>query len=112
MADSLDAGRVVESASSATIADGLAVRVAIPYALERISPLVDDVVRVSERELAPAIGRLAAVGIRVEASAAASLAALDHLSSPAEPIVLVVTGRNIDDELFDRACNAPETFRD
>ena len=38
MADSFEAGRVVESASSATIADGLAVRVAIPYALERIQP--------------------------------------------------------------------------
>jgi len=112
MADSLEAGHVVESASSATIADGLAVRVAIPYALERIQPFVDDVVRVSERELALAIGKLASNGIRVEASAAASLAALDHLDAPAEPIVLVITGRNIDDELFERACGAPETFQD
>ena len=112
MADSLAAGRVVESASSATIADGLAVRVAIPYALERIAPLIDDVVRVSERELALAIGRLASAGIRVEASAAASFAALDHLDAPAEPIVLVITGRNIDDELFERACSAPHSFPD
>ncbi len=112
MADSLEAGRVTESASSATIADGLAVRVAIPYALERIGPLVDVVVRVSERELALAIGRLARVGIRVEASAAASLAALDHLEAPPEPVVLILTGRNIDDELFERACNTPESFPD
>jgi threonine dehydratase len=112
MADSLEAGCVVESTSSSTMADGLAVRVAIPYALERIQPLVDDVVRVSERELALAVGKLARAGIRVEASAAASLAALDRLDAPAEPVVLVVTGRNIDDELFERACSSPETFSD
>jgi threonine dehydratase len=112
MADSLDAGRVVQSASSATIADGLAVRVAVPYALERIQPLVDEVVRVSERELARAIGGLAHAGIRVEASAAASFAALSHLEAPVEPIVLVITGRNIDDELLERACRTPESFPD
>jgi len=112
MAESLAAGHVVTSASSATIADGLAVRVAIPYAVERIRPIVHDVVRVSERELARAIGRLADAGLRFEASAAAALAALDHLDDPVEPVVLVITGRNIDDELFERACRAPETFPD
>ena len=110
MADSVEAGRVMTSSSSTTIADGLAVRVAIPYAVERIRSLLDEVVRVSETELARAIGRLASVGIRVEASAAASLAALDHLASPPEPVVLVLTGRNIDDELFERACSDPESF--
>ena len=110
MAECFEAGRVVTSASSSTIADGLAVRVAIPYAVERIQPLLDSVIRVSERELALAIGRLAAAGLRVEASAAASLAALDHVDDPAEPVVLVITGRNIDDALFARACQAPESF--
>lgn len=112
MADSFDARRAVVSASSATIADGLAVRVAIPYAVERIQHVVDRMVRVSERELARAIGRLADAGVRVEASAAASLAALDHLERPIEPIVLVITGRNIDDELFERARDTPESFPD
>jgi threonine dehydratase len=110
MADSFEAGRVMTSASGATIADGLAVRVAIPYAVERIQTLLDEVVRVSERELASAVGRLAGAGIRVEASAAASLAALDHLQDPPEPVVLVLTGRNIDDDLFDRACSSPGSF--
>jgi threonine dehydratase len=112
MADSFDAGRVVTSPSGSTIADGLAVRVAIPYAVERIQPLVSRMVRVSERELARAIKRFAEHGLRVEAAAAASLAALDHLDDPAVPIVLVVTGRNIDDELFDRACGDPDAFPD
>jgi len=110
MADSLETGSVAESASGATIADGLAVRVAIPYAVERIAPVIDRVVRVSERELAGAIGRLAAAGIRVEASAAASLAALDHVDPSPGPVVLVLTGRNIDDGLFERACSLPEAF--
>jgi threonine dehydratase len=112
MADSHDAGAVQISSSGATIADGLAVRVAIPYAVERIQPVVEHMVRVSERELALAIGALAAAGIRAEASAAASLAALARLDRPTEPVVLVLTGRNIDDALFERACNAPATFAD
>jgi threonine dehydratase len=110
MADSFEAGRVLTSSSGTTIADGLAVRVAIPYAVERIQPLLDEVVRVSERELAVAIGRLAGAGIRVEASAAASVAALTHLDHAPEPIVLILTGRNIDDELFTRACSDPGSF--
>ena len=28
------------------------------------------------------------------------------------PLVLVVTGRNIDDELFTRACEHPDSFPD
>jgi threonine dehydratase len=112
MADSFDAGRVVLSESGSTIADGLAVRVAVPYAVSRIQPVVHDVVRVSERELAQAIRRLAEIGVRVEASAAAALAGLDHLDGPAGPVVLVITGSNIDDELFERACSAPESFPD
>jgi threonine dehydratase len=112
MADSFAAESVQEASSGDTIADGLAVRVAIPYAVARIQPVVDEVVRVSERELARAIGRFARVGIRVEASAAAALAAVDRLDAPAEPVVLVVTGGNIDDELFTRACENPESFPD
>ena len=110
MADSFDSGKVETAASGVTIADGLAVRVAIPYAVHRIQPVVDRVVRVSEREIAAAIGRLAATGIRVEASAAAALAALDRLETPSEPVVLVLTGKNIDDALFERACADPGSF--
>lgn len=112
MADSFDAVRVATAPSGTTIADGPAVPVAIPYAVERIQPVVGRMVRVSERELAFAIGAFARAGIRVEASAAASLAALAHLDRPTEPVVLVVTGRNIDDDLFEHACGAPETFPD
>ena len=112
MAASHAAGHVVDSPTRATIADGLAVRVAIPYAVERIQPLVSSMVHVSERAMAHAIGSLASAGIRVEASAAAALAGLEQLDAPHEPVVLVLTGRNIDDALFERACAAPDTFPD
>jgi threonine dehydratase len=98
----------MESDRMATFADGLAVRIAIPYAVEVLRRVVDDMVLVSERQLARAVGQLAGAGIRVEGSAAASLAALDQVKG--DPIVLLVTGRNIDETLYQRAVTRPETF--
>jgi threonine dehydratase len=69
-------------------------------------------VQVSERAIARAVGDLAAAGLRVEGSAGAALAALDVVDRPDGPLVLVVTGRNIDDELHRRAVERPETFPD
>jgi threonine dehydratase len=48
----------------------------------------------------------------VEGSAAAGLAALDQVPDNAKPIVLVVTGKNIDEQLYQRAVRSPETFPD
>ena len=48
MRDSLRARRAVETAEARTIADGIAVRVPVPEALEYLAPVVDDVVLVSE----------------------------------------------------------------
>ncbi len=67
---------------------------------------------VSERELARAVGAFARAGLRVEGAAGAALAALAQLDDVEGPIVLVVTGRNIDDELFTRAVERPESFPD
>jgi threonine dehydratase len=67
---------------------------------------------VSERNLARAVGAYDAAGIRVEGAGAATLAALPQLDDAAEPIVLVVSGRNIDDELFERAVTQPDSFPD
>jgi threonine dehydratase len=66
--------------------------------------------RVDERELAQAIGALAGMGIRVEASAAAALAALPQVEEVAGPVVLIVTGRNIDDALYRRAVDDAGSF--
>jgi threonine dehydratase len=65
---------------------------------------------VSERELARAVGAFAAAGIRVEGAGAAPHAALPQLDDADDPIVLIVTGRNIDDELYARAVSEPDSF--
>jgi threonine dehydratase len=90
----------------------MAVRVAIPHAVEVLAQAAQRMARVSERELATAVGSLARAGIRVEGSGAAPLAALAHVEPLAGPIVLVVTGRNIDPELHRRAVERPESFPD
>jgi threonine dehydratase len=112
MALSVEAGHPVASDRSATFADGMAVRVAVPLAVEEIVRLGVPFVQVSERALARAIGSFAAAGLRVEGSAAAALAALEQLEPADGPTVLVVTGSNIDDELYRRAVEQPETFPD
>jgi threonine dehydratase len=111
MALSVAAGRPVESDRSATFADGIAVRVAVPLAVTELGALGVRMVEVSERSIARAIGAFDAAGIRVEGAAAAALAGLEEIDTlPDGPVVLIVTGRNIDDALHRRAVEQPESF--
>lgn len=112
MALSWEAGEPVGNESSATIADGLAVRVAIPLAVDVLGEVASRMLLVSERAIAEAIGAYADAGIRAEGAAAAALAAVPQLEDVGDPLVLIVTGKNIDDDLFTRAHEAPETFPD
>jgi threonine dehydratase len=112
MADSFEARRPVPGERPDTFADGLAVRVAIPFAVRALDEVATHMLRVSERELAHAVGAFADAGIRVEGAAAAGFAAVPQLPALQGPIVLVVTGRNIDDELLERARSRPEMFSD
>lgn len=112
MAWSVAAGRPVECERSRTFADGLAVRVAVPLAVQELVGLGTPFVEVSERAIARAVGAFAEVGIRVEGSAGASLAALEALPPADGPVVLMVCGSNIDDELHRRAVEDPESFPD
>lgn len=112
MALSWEARSVVESASSATIADGLAVRVAIPYAVEVLNGAADRMLLVSEREIARGVGAFERAGIRAEAAAGAGLAAVPQLEEVDGPIVLVVTGGNIDEQLLRRCREEPDSFPD
>jgi threonine dehydratase len=112
MVESWRAGHLVESTRCATFADGLGVRVAIPLAVEVLAEVADRMVLVSEREIATALGAFADAGIRVEGAAAAALAAVPQPGDVEGPVVLVVTGRNIDDDLFARATTDPESFPD
>jgi threonine dehydratase len=112
MADSWHAGHVVASERSATFADGLAVRVAIPLAVDVLGEVASRMLVVSERDMARAVGAYAEAGIRAEGAAGAALAALPQLEDLDGPVVLVVTGRNIDDDLHARACERPRSFPD
>jgi threonine dehydratase len=107
MAESWRTGRAATSSSSVTIADGLAVRVAIPVAVEAIADAADEFLLVTEDELAAAVAAYARAGLRVEPSGAATLAALPRIDVDG-PIVLVVSGRNVDDELLARCLSAAQ----
>ncbi len=112
MALSFQAARVVECDRMATFADGLAVRVAIPEAVKLLQGAVDRMLLVSERAMAEAIRDCHAAGLRVEGAAASAFAARPQLAEAPGPVVLVVTGRNIDDALHRRAVEAAESFPD
>ena len=125
MALSVEARRVVECDRCATFADGIAIRVAIPSAVKELSrgtPMM----MVSERAIAFAVRDYDAVGIRAEGAAGAGLAAFRNVgfgrrsgaNSPRElgpehyPLVVIVTGRNIDDDLHRRCVENPYSFPD
>jgi threonine dehydratase len=112
MVDSWNAGEPVRSERSATFADGLAVRVAIPLAVEVLGEVATRMVTVSERRIAEAVREYASAGVRAEGAAAAALAAVPDLDDLGDPLILVVTGRNIEDELFRQACEHPDSFPD
>ena len=112
MALSWEAGEPVDCEASATFADGLAVRVAIPMAVEALGEFASRMLQVSERDMARAVDAYAEEGIRAEGAAAAALAAVPQLDDLGTPLVLVVTGRNIDEELFRRAREDPGSFPD
>jgi threonine dehydratase len=109
MARSFEEGKPVICDRMATFADGLAVRVAIPRAVAVLGDVVSRFLLVSEREMARAVGVYGAAGIRCEGAAAAPLAALARIEEP-DPIVLIVTGRNIDEPLWRRAIDNPDSF--
>jgi threonine dehydratase len=102
-------GSPTDSSRCETFADGLAVRVAIPLAVVELNPLVQRFELVTEQELALAVGAYAEVGIRVEGAAAAPLAVALRETLP-RPVVLIVTGHNIDDALWRRAVGTPDSF--
>ncbi len=74
---SWEAGRVVETDRAETIADGVATRVPVPYALETMRGTVDDVLAVGEDAIVQAM-RLVyeTVGLVVEPAGAVGVAAL------------------------------------
>jgi len=99
---SLSAGRPVQLASMATMADGIAVAAPGDLTLAHVAGLVDDVVTVTENDLSRALlFCLERAKLVVEPAGVAAVAAL--LADPgafAPPVVAVVSGGNIDPVLM------------
>jgi threonine dehydratase len=93
MALSWRAGRVVRAEPAYTIAGGLAMREPAPEAVRRMRDLVDDMVLVADSALLDGM-RLAArtLGLLIEPSAAAGLAAIAQHDLPGRTLATVLTG--------------------
>jgi threonine dehydratase len=75
---------------------------------------VDRMVQVSERGIAAALAACHDASVSVEPSAAATLAALRDTTdlAPDGAVVLVLTGRNVDAALVERARHDLDSFTD
>jgi threonine dehydratase len=105
MKAALEKGRVVHLPPAMTIADGIAMRTAGELALKLARRYVDDVVTVSEGEIANAVLLMLEIEKTVaEGAAAAPLAALvaGRVGLKEKKIALIVSGGNIDMTLISR----------
>lgn len=98
MAESVRTGRIVQTATAETIADGIAVRVPIPSAVSAVRHVVDDVVLVGDDDIRSAMALLGEeLGLTVEPAGAAGFAAL--LAAPdrwrGKRIVVPLCGGNV-----------------
>ena len=101
-ARSLEAGKPVETESANTFADGMAVRVPVPAALDIIRAGAERVVRVSDDEVKAALRHyFSDTHNLVEGAGAAPLAALlKDKRSKSKRYAVIASGGNIDRELF------------
>jgi threonine dehydratase len=103
MLRSLEAGRPVPGKAT-TIADGMAIELPVPAALELLPRCVDEFVEVDDEEIAAAMRLLLdGAGVLAEPAGAAGVAALmrDHRFDGAQAVA-VVTGSNLDPALYGR----------
>lgn len=107
---SYEAGHPVEAPVSTVLADGLACRVPEPAALEIIRREVEQIVAVTDDEVAAAMRLLFAATHNVaEGAGAAALAAAlqQHGTRRARSIGLALTGGNVDSAVFARVLAGP-----
>ncbi len=98
------AGHAVPTETCDTCADGLATRTPEPENVQAIREIVDNIVLVSEEEMIQAIRLLyLEVGVVAEPAGAAATAAFLKEPEPRGPVVLLVSGGNISDEVRERA---------
>lgn len=92
-----------------TIADGIEVRVPVQKSVARMKDLVDGIVLVSDDELVKAMRLSAsALGLVLEPSGAAALAAIRRHELPGDRLAIILTGSNIHPQLFARLAGSAE----
>ncbi len=99
------AGAAVATERVDTIADGIAVRVPVPSAVEDVRHAVDDVMHVSDVEIIDGMRALfQEEGLVVEPAGAAGLAAVEKLADELSGwrVAVIVTGSNISPDVFER----------
>jgi threonine dehydratase len=107
--DSFRAGRVVEAPVSTQLADGMACRIADEEALEVVLREADDIIAVTDAEVAEAMRLLFAATHNVaEGAGAAGLAAAmqQRERAPGQAVGFALTGGNVDSDVFARVLTA------
>ena len=102
MALSFDAGKPIDTESCATFAGGVAVRVAIPAAVQLVNEVVDEMLSVSDEEMKAAMVEYYRYsGELPEGAGAASLAALARYPAnfSGRSVCLIASGANVDEKL-------------
>jgi threonine dehydratase len=90
------AGKPVSTERSDTIAEGIEVRVPVPESVARLVALVDDMVLVDDSDLLQAMQLSArTLGLLLEPSGAAGLAAIQVHDLPGDRLATVLTGSNL-----------------
>ena len=101
LAESWRARRPVSTPASDTIAEGLEIRVPVPESVARLVELVDDMVLVDDADLLQAMRlSLDTIGVVLEPSGAAGLAAIQKQLVAGERLATVLTGSNVRPEHF------------
>jgi threonine dehydratase len=106
MARALAAGKVVETPIEETIADGLAGRFVAENTLRLTQQFCDEMLLVKESSIRQAMREFYfRNGWRVEGSAAVGAAAVleDKVQAQGMPIVLIISGGNVAEEIFNRS---------
>jgi threonine dehydratase len=109
MLKSWRAGKPIAIDKADTFADGIATRVPVGKSVERMKELVDDMVEVSDAQMLDAM-RLAAstLGLLLEPSGAAGLAAIRAKAVEGDFLATVLTGSNIHPDLVPRVLAGAE----
>ena len=108
MALSWRAGEPVSTERSDTIAEGIEVRVPVPESVIRLVALVDDMVLVHDSDLLEAMQlSVRTLGILLEPSGAAGLAAIRVHKLAGDRVATVLTGSNVRPEHLHGLSNSP-----